>query len=548
MIKRSLLAVTISALGATSAHASPYLPMDARGLAMGSTGVASAKRAHAPAYNPSLLSQAEHDDNFSLLLPAFGVVVADEDEIYDTFKDANDDLVPEFEALFEDNNSSNFNQRLEDLDDAADDLFDAVSALENLNNGNRVQLGTNLETANNNFNQQLQELNDELTKVNSLTSDLSDALNSISNSNIRGRFGATAGLAFPGKSFAGAITLNTEVTFSGRAVYSPEDDNLLNAYGHALRDINEKGEDIGLIPEAEATSNTINATATTLKDPDQPLINAPQVVSLVDSVESIQNFSSSPVDTAAAQDIRIIENGVLSDAAEDPELNSELEVLAVAVSDVSLSFSREFAFGERKVALGITPKLQKITTFHYVTEADNDDGIDRDEIEDQAEHFTQANLDIGASFRLGSTNKWVVGVVGKNLIGKEFETKDVPVRGGPDGLMASGQTITLDPQWRAGVAFNGDITTLALDVDLVENDPIAFEAPTQYAALGAEVDAWDFLQLRMGYRTNMSVADSDVVSVGLGLSFGAHLDLAVLANPNDIKKEAGFAAELGFNF
>jgi len=539
MIKRSLCDVTISALGATSAHASPYLPMDARGLAMGSTGVASAKRAHAPAYNPSLLSQAEHDDNFSLLLPAFGVVVADEDEIYDTFKDANDDLVPEFEALFEDNNSSNFNQRLEDLDDAADDLFDAVSALENLNNGNRVQLGTNLETANNNFNQQLQELNDELTKVNSLTSDLSDALNSISNSNIRGRFGATAGLAFPGKSFAGAITLNTEVTFSGRAVYSPEDDNLLNAYGQA------SGE---LIENAEQTTGSINTIATTLKDPDQPLINAPQVVILVDSVESIQNFNSSPVDTAAAQDIRIIENGVLSNAAEDPELNSELEVLAVAVSDVSLSFSRAFAFGERKVALGITPKLQKITTFHYVTEADNDDSIDRDEIEDQAEHFTQANLDIGASFRLGSTNKWVVGVVGKNLIGKEFETQDVPVRGGLDGLMASGQTITLDPQWRAGVAFNGDITTLALDVDLVENDPIAFEAPTQYAALGAEVDAWDFLQLRMGYRTNMSVADSDVVSVGLGLSFGAHLDLAVLANPNDIEKEAGFAAELGFNF
>ncbi|MFL0805673.1 MAG: conjugal transfer protein TraF [Oceanobacter sp.] len=540
MIKRSLLAVTISTLSIASAHAAPYLPMDARGLAMGSTGVASAKRAHAPAYNPSLLSQAEHDDSFSLLLSAVGVVVADEDEIYDTFKDANDDLVPEFEALFEDNNSSNFNQRLEDLDDAADDLFDAVSALENLNNGNRVQLGTNLETANNNFNQQLQELNDELTKVNSLTSDLSDALNSISNSNIRGRFGATAGLAFPGKSFAGAITLNTEVTFSGRAVYSPEDDNLLNAYGQA------SGE---LIENAEQTTGSINTIATQLQDPNnKDDITAPTLVSLIDSVESIQNFNSSPVDTAAAQDIRIIENGVLSNAAEDPELNSELEVLAVAVSDVSLSFSREFAFGERKVALGITPKLQKITTFHYVTEADNDDGIDRDEIEDQAEHFTQANLDIGASFRLGSTNKWVVGVVGKNLIGKEFETKDVPVRGGPDGLMASGQTITLDPQWRAGVAFNGDITTLALDVDLVENDPIAFEAPTQYAALGAEVDAWDFLQLRMGYRTNMSVADSDVVSVGLGLSFGAHLDLALLANPNDIKKEAGFAAELGFNF
>lgn len=538
MIKRSLLAVTISALGATSAHAAPYLPMDARGLAMGSTGVASAKRAHAPAYNPSLLSQAEYDDSFAVLFPSGGIVLADDDEIYDTFVDINDDLVPELEALLEDGNSSNFNQRLEDLNNATDDLFDAVSDLENLNNSNRVQLGTNLKTANSTFNQRLNELNQELSQVNSLTSDLSDALNSVSNNNIRGRFGAGAGLAFPGKKFAGAITFNTEVTFSGRAIYSPEDDNLLKAYGIAAGD---------LVSDAQTTSSDIDSVATSLQEGND--LSEAQLVSLLDDVENIQNFNSSPVNTAATNDIRIIENGVLSEDAEDAELNSELEVLAAAVTELGLSFSREFTFGERKVAIGITPKLQKVTTIHYVTEADNEDDIERDDIEDQSETFTHLNADLGVSFRLGSTNKWVVGVVGKNLIGKEFETKDVPVHGGVDGLMARGQTITLDPQWRAGAAFNGDITTIALDVDLIENDPIAFEAPTQYAALGAEVDVLDFMQLRLGYRTNMSVADSDVVSFGIGLSpWIAHIDLAVLANPNNPEKEAGAAMDLGFYF
>ena len=91
------------------------------------------------------------------------------------------------------------------LNDAADNLSNKVAALKNVNPSNRVQLGTDLETANKDFSKKLDALDEQLKDINSLTSDLSDALNSISNSNIRGRFGATAGLAFPGKSFAGAM-------------------------------------------------------------------------------------------------------------------------------------------------------------------------------------------------------------------------------------------------------------------------------------------------------------------------------------------------------
>jgi hypothetical protein len=83
----------------------------------------------------------------------------------------------------------------------------------------------------------------------------------------------------------------------------------------------------------------------------------------------------------------------------------------------------------------------------------------------------------------------------------------------------------------------------------MENDPVAFENPTQYAAIGAELDIFSTLQLRLGYRTNMSVADADMVSVGFGLSpFGIHLDIAAMANPSDPEKEAGVALETGFYF
>jgi hypothetical protein len=83
----------------------------------------------------------------------------------------------------------------------------------------------------------------------------------------------------------------------------------------------------------------------------------------------------------------------------------------------------------------------------------------------------------------------------------------------------------------------------------MENDPVAFEKPTQYASIGAELDVYDTLQLRLGYRTNLSVSDSAVASVGLGFSpFGVHLDIAAMANPSDPEKEAGAALELGFYF
>jgi hypothetical protein len=83
----------------------------------------------------------------------------------------------------------------------------------------------------------------------------------------------------------------------------------------------------------------------------------------------------------------------------------------------------------------------------------------------------------------------------------------------------------------------------------MENDPVAFEEPTQYASIGAELDLMNTFQLRVGYRTNLSDADSGVASVGGGFSpFGMNLDIAILANPSNPQKESGVALELGFYF
>ena len=108
------------------------------------------------------------------------------------------------------------------------------------------------------------------------------------------------------------------------------------------------------------------------------------------------------------------------------------------------------------MAIGVTPKLQTIETYHYITEMDNEDDIETSDIEDSRATYSHINLDIGASMRLGEHNQWMVGVVAKNLISKDFDLSDAPVRGSSNNLVVEGGTVSLKPQFRAGVSYSNN--------------------------------------------------------------------------------------------
>lgn len=468
MMKRSLLAVAVTALTSQAVYAAPYMPMDARGMAMGNTGVASAKRAHAPAYNPSLLAQGSEKDDFAILLPQVGVQVSDEQEITDEAELLSDDIIPRFEETIEGPNG---------LD----------SVLNNLGGSSTIN-----------------DVKNSLADVDSSIRELDNSLKNISGNPLSANLGLNVALAIPSKKFAAALSVGGNAGVSGRVDY--KDSKFLTGYVPAINEF------------ITAVENT---------DP-----------------------------TFTGNDY-ITNTGDLTPNAQNPNLDSSVEVVAYAITDVGISFAREFEFAGEKVAIGITPKLQKISTFHYADRVDGFDDVDADDIKDTQQDYTRANLDIGASYRFGASEKWMVGVTAKNLLGGSFDYADITVyekdiNGNPILATAEhvdGGSIELNPQFRAGVAYNGEWTSIALDVDLVENDPVAFENPTQYAALGVELDVFSFLQLRAGYRTNMSVSGDDVASIGVGLSpFGLHVDIAAMANLDEPKKNAGAALQLGFYF
>ena len=207
-------------------------------------------------------------------------------------------------------------------------------------------------------------------------------------------------------------------------------------------------------------------------------------------------------------------------------LTSSVRGRGVVLSEVGVSLAREFDFGGHPVAIGVTPKFVQANTFDYQVDVDTADiSVDQGE-----KKYTDVNLDAGVLHRYA--NGWSTGVVAKNLIPHEYKT-------------ALGNMVKVNTQLRLGTAYEWKSFTLAADLDLMENDAAGLDGPTQYLGVGGEWNGWDWVQVRLGYRHNISDSDTSTASLGLGFSpFGVHADLAVAGNSNEV----GVGFQLGFRF
>ncbi|WP_370291820.1 conjugal transfer protein TraF [Thalassolituus sp.] len=537
MLKRSLLAATVSALCAQS-YATPYMPMDARGLAMGNTGVASARLAHAPAYNPSLLSQARKGDNFALLFPQIGVNLADEAGLEDEATKLDEDIIPRIDAAFEDRGASepvNFNKAVENMTAAAEQLGAQIESMDDVDGRTNAEKAADLRADNATFGDSISTANTELQEVNSATDDMIDSLKSISGNPLRARLGLGGAVALPGKQLAAAVSFRADVNASGRILFSGNDANLLSAYGTAASGYLDTSN--GITDSVDELADKVDAGSATAADLSDTKA----------AVDEVNTYTSDPVQTAAGN-ISIFENGEISNDASEPVFDSQYEIVAIGIAEVGLSLSREFRVSGKTFAVGVTPKLQQVATYHYVGQVNEEDNAEEVELEDSEMTENHINMDIGTSFYIDAAHKMRVGVVIQDLISKDFEYAAVAVDGDADGQIAEGGKVSIKPKLRAGIAYEGGWYNVAADLDLTENEALAFEDPTQYLSVGGEMDAFGWAQVRAGLRTNLA-ADSNVVSLGAGVSpFGIHFDLAAMMDISKPEKELGIALETGFYF
>lgn len=220
---------------------------------------------------------------------------------------------------------------------------------------------------------------------------------------------------------------------------------------------------------------------------------------------------------------------------DETSLTSEAQAVGAAFGEIGLTVAKRFTLGERTVSVGVTPKYMEIETINYSTliqETDQDD-FDGDQY---TKSYSDFNLDVGVLTELG--RGLYAGLTVKNLIPREYDTVADP--------QGRSYTIKLDPQARVGMGYDGNWYRLAIDADLTENDPVAFEEGTRFVGVGAELDAFGWAQLRAGYRHNTVDSDRSVASLGLGLSpfKVVHLDIAVASNGDEV----GGSAQLALTF
>ncbi|MGK0248887.1 MAG: hypothetical protein ACI910_001621 [Oleispira sp.] len=551
MIKRSLIAASIAVVSVQQAAAKPLLPIDARGLAMGSTGVASAKLAHAPQYNPALLSTANKTDTFAIIFPQLGVVASDEDKLIESFDDiANEDYADDGSGNQE-SIIDHFDTVLTGLDDllskGPNSVEQKIKDLEEVLNDSSATT-TDIRNASVNLDTSVGSVQVQTGDLTQTTFDLTSELDRVSGSPISASLGVNGAIAIPSKTFAAAVSVSGSAYFSGRLFFTEDDQNLLNDYAVAIDGYAGEVKDF-TAATALLADFLDDADAACNPDPNTPQCEASgnkaeAQATVVDrekgEVDDFNRTSGSTVIIETDSEGNIV-------ITEDPDLTSNVQVIGVSIAEIGITLSREFVIDGKNIAIGITPKLQTIKTVNYISNIE-DDEIEDDKIKETEQNFSGFNLDIGAAYQFGPSKQWQAGIVVKNLLSKEYKTES-NAYGTSGNEETSKTTISLDTQLRGGISHTTDWTVIAFDLDLKENAPTAFEQPTKYAAIGAELDLYDTFQLRIGYRKNLSVPDSAIASVGLGFSpFGIHLDIAAMANPNDPGKEAGAALELGFYF
>jgi len=278
------------------------------------------------------------------------------------------------------------------------------------------------------------------------------------------------------------------------------------------------------------TVDTLNGELTQLIALQDAIQNATTDAEKIAALQDLQDFAEN---SQFVQYDPVTETATITNV--DPE--SELQTRAIAIAEVGISFARnvEFRFGE--LAIGVTPKYMQVSTIDYVANVRSADfSLDTNQVD-----TSSFNIDVGVAKQY--TNGVTTGLVIKNLIPQSFKTANTTGMG----------DIELKPLARLGVAhsaaWNSIVSsTVALDLDITENEPVGFDQKTRYLGVGAELDLYRTAQLRVGYKKNLSDGSyADSVSAGFGLSpFGIHMDVALSASPN-LEQVAG-GLQLGFRY
>jgi hypothetical protein len=530
MLNKQLSAIPLLLLS-SAVFAGTFQANDARTNGMGGAGVAAADPVSAGALNPALLSAYEQDEDFGLVLPSLGVFVEDPKGFVEAITTFLEDDFPAYENL----DFSALPTQIGDLSTQAGAVNTAVLGYGTTHTINDVTDEQALLTT---------EINNTRTEVDSVDvviSTTEENFEGFSNKPMQSGFLASAGFSLPGQKSGIAFNATYNSYFGAQLSLSTTD---LAALSNTTSDTNE------YLDRLETMNSTLSDfVAAAQYCEDTPLDCASSGQTGFDNLAAAETAFTAAVtalDNETTNGIYNPGNTPGFDSASASSFNfdnSSVQLLGVNIAEVSGSYGTDMNLFGEDITAGVRVKLQSLSVFdNEVTMnefEDDPEGTTQDAV-NNSKSYTTGNLDIGVAKNFDYKGTLTTALVIRDVIPQDFKS-------------AGGRTISFKPQVRVGLAHKTGLTTLAADLDITENEPVAYGVASRYLALGAEFNAWNFAKVRTGYRTNLSESNASIVSFGAAFTpFGAGLDLSVWAKPSsdatEMFQDAGGVLQLSVNF
>ncbi len=567
MMKKTLLSLSIAVAG--TAVATPFTSNDAPANGMGNTGVASADAVGAVTYNPALL--ANYPDDVGLGISLFGIKSSIEDT--EGFGDAAQNFIEEGGTWdsFKDIDSTALEAAVDaiptTLTDITTDLNDinsaiaAAEAAEDASDQSAFDAAIDsLNTATTSLTNNATTLDTDVvivdTQINNIDVTVTTAdedLNDLTGKPLQLGIGINLlNVALPSDSLGWGVSISSTTAASAKLTLSNDDlEPIINLSG----DLSVYSTEVIALSASVTVLANANAALTDHVN-NAPAISDSAYAAWETELNVRQTAVTDALNAVEAQQTVVEEfdgdNGTITDGvvdvtvSDDPQ--SEIEIIGATISEVAVPIARQFNYQGQSFSAGITPKFQIFNIFEKTLvlgdAEDEADEISEDPVGYFRENSTteyRANIDIGVAKTWDYHGSLRVGASLKDIIPWDLETE-------------SGNTLIVRPKLRIATAHETQFTTLAVDLDVTENKPLKYGVATRYFAIGGEVRAWQHAALRLGYRNNLSVDDSHVLSTGLGLTpFGIGIDLSAWAKPKfndatEVIQDAGAAVQLSMNF
>jgi len=331
----------------------------------------------------------------------------------------------------------------------------------------------------------------------------------------------------------------------GVGVFARDNDDLIGDVDD-FQDADDRREDAVDAGDLVGAADAIQDMYSIINGIDSKII-APEATALIAFGIAFESFAmavSVRADAIAGGVVTDLSCDVTEPGCDPTELFSEefniLNVDGVLATEIGVSFAKDFKLWDRKVSIGIKPKVVELDAFSIsepilTVDADKDFALDQDNKESLG---TFETIDVGLAMDLSDSVR--LGLNVRNLLTDEFDLFD--------------QTLNLDTEARIGVAYHSNFLTLAADFDLIENEPLlpndSFDGlRTRILAIGAEFNAFDFVKFRVGASKNVasdisSGAKETIYTAGVGFWLGFNLDIAAIGNDNSF----GAFLQTGFQF